>query len=636
MAKYKPTSSIFRDPVATLPVKPAPIKKVAPAKTKTPLSTYTGGSSQGGLPIDYGGGGVMSSGRGTTAGHLVARAPAPTAPPHDPAPQHPAAALAPPKPKPAGNRVAAMQQFLRGKGYDVQVDGIQGPLTTAAAADWRASRNPGAWNLAHSGHGVAAAAAGTDNVSAAPPAPAAPKAAVKAPARAPAAGVVSVAPPAPQQTEEERAKAIVDSIMQPLIDQVKATEAAQSKSGSAAITGYTGNAIDQLKGLDFQAPYTGAVSGANAVNDAELALLKGQGGDLAAQVGAKLAAAGQNAAPVAAGLDAATTGASGADYAKGGATVAQLLSEGADAGAYGKKLPGIESLAGLQDLKGLQGSIAADTAKQLGDITAQTPQLIQSTLSNLHTTDNQDKSLKINAILASGYDPTTGTLTPAARKALAGLVGTDASALAGGSATTVGKAAAATATAAKISPSVSKLVGYVADADGNPIVTKDGKIVPVSKTGAKGAPKAPTGNELSKMVDLWFDGKATTQHTPVLNPDKSPVTDANGAPVYRTTDGPKSGQLNYTQAYKRLRALNVGDVQARQILDTRYARGDRGRAWLTNEEQTVLKHAGLSAKTTRYKTVAYLTRDQVTALTQAHKLPAGQWAGNQYVIDQTY
>jgi hypothetical protein len=543
--------------------------------------------------------------------------------------------------KPGQSRVASMQQFLRSKGYDVQVDGIQGPLTSAAAADWRSSRNPDAWNTAHSGHGVAAAAASAPPTAPPPGAPPAPPKA-QTPAARPAGRTAADSAPAPSSVADQ-AKAIVDSILQPLMAQVKADEEARSQSGSAAIGGYTNNALNQLKGIDFQAPFAGAASGANAVNDAELQLLQGQGGDLAAQVGAKLAAAGQDPSAAAAQLGALTTGASGAEYAKGGATVQDLLSQGAAAGRYGKSLPGIEALAGQQDERGLQGSISADTAKQLGAITSQAPQLIQSTLSNLQTQSNQDKSLKINAILAAGYDPTTGTLTPKARTALSSLLGTDAGALSGGSPSSVGKAAAAAArgnaaaaAAGKINPGVSKILGYASTADGTPLLTKDGKIVPVDKTGAKGAPKAPTGNELSKMVDLWYDGKKTTDRAPVTNPDGTAVTDANGAPVYRTVDGPQQGQLNYGQAYKRLRSLNVADVQARQLLDTRYARGDRGRAWLSNEEQAALKNAGLSPKATRYKTIAFLTRDQVTALTQAHKLPPGQWAGNQYVIDQIY
>lgn len=58
-------------------------------------------------------------------------------------------------------RIRAMQQFLRARGYKIPVDGINGPLTKAAAADFRkggappglpknaTNRNPDAFNRAH-------------------------------------------------------------------------------------------------------------------------------------------------------------------------------------------------------------------------------------------------------------------------------------------------------------------------------------------------------------------------------------------------------------------------------------------------------------------------------------------------------
>jgi hypothetical protein len=42
--------------------------------------------------------------------------------------------------------VKAMQQFLIKRGYKIQADGILGPLTKAAAEDWRTNKNPGGWN----------------------------------------------------------------------------------------------------------------------------------------------------------------------------------------------------------------------------------------------------------------------------------------------------------------------------------------------------------------------------------------------------------------------------------------------------------------------------------------------------------
>lgn len=552
--------------------------------------------------------------------------PGTAAAPHDPPAAHPRSALTPPsaaKPSP-GSKVTSMQQFLKNKGYDISVDGVQGPLTSAAAQDWRTSRNPNAWNTAH-GHITAPTA---------PVSPAAPTATDTAPVAPkktkPAQRTPTAASAAPEQSLADQAKAIVDSILNPLLANVRTQSDARATAGQSAITGYTNNAVDQLKGIDFQAPYAQAAGGANAINEAELALLKGQGSDLASQVGAKLAAAGVDSTGAVGGINADTAGAAGANYATGGATTQELLSQGAAAGAYGKKLPGIEALAGLQSTKLFQSGVASDLSKNLGDITAQAPGLANSVLQNLQGAKSDREKNLIATVLATGWDPATQTLTPAARETLAKITGTSTGALSGSGSGT--SAAAST----KVDTGVSKLLGYVADSSGAPIVSQDGKIVPVDKAGNKGTPKLPSASDLNKFVDTWFDGKKTTQRTPVQNPDGSPVTDANGAPIYRTTDGEPSGRLDYGQAYKRLRALNVSDTQARQLLNTRYQRGIRGRAWLTNEEQTALKNAGLPAKATRYKSVAYLTRDQVSALQQAHKLPAGEWAGNHYVIAEGF
>ncbi len=47
-------------------------------------------------------------------------------------------------PQPPSTR--AMQQFLRHQGYNIAVDGILGPQTKAAAANWRGARSPKQWN----------------------------------------------------------------------------------------------------------------------------------------------------------------------------------------------------------------------------------------------------------------------------------------------------------------------------------------------------------------------------------------------------------------------------------------------------------------------------------------------------------
>lgn len=45
--------------------------------------------------------------------------------------------------------VRAMQKFLVSKGYNIVVDGVNGPQTQSAAQNWRTARTPGAWSGRH-------------------------------------------------------------------------------------------------------------------------------------------------------------------------------------------------------------------------------------------------------------------------------------------------------------------------------------------------------------------------------------------------------------------------------------------------------------------------------------------------------
>jgi hypothetical protein len=49
--------------------------------------------------------------------------------------------------------------------------------------------------------------------------------------------------------------------------------------------------------------------------------------------------------------------------------------------------------------------------------------------------------------------------------------------------------------------------------------------------------------------------------------------------------------MPYGQAYKRLRNMGLDEATARENLQSVYPRGQGGRAWLTNDEQAVLRQA---------------------------------------------
>lgn len=161
-----------------------------------------------------------------------------------------------------------------------------------------------------------------------------------------------------------------------------------------------------------------------------------------------------------------------------------------------------------------------------------------------------------------------------------------------------------------------------------------------SAPGTSTSAKPPTPNELNQMVQAFKDGGLVRQTVALANPDK------NGNTVYKTITK-RSGKLGFQQAYNRLRALHVGDVDARHLLATVYKRGEQGRGWLTNEEQAVLKSIPqLTPHAHRYKGVGFLDRNQAAALQRLGLLPPGSWQdgghtstqdfGTVYVIDQTY
>lgn len=148
-------------------------------------------------------------------------------------------------------------------------------------------------------------------------------------------------------------------------------------------------------------------------------------------------------------------------------------------------------------------------------------------------------------------------------------------------------------------------------------------IVPGTKKPAGG--KVPTPGQVTTMVSGWYTGKPTTTL------QEQPNTDAQGNPVYRKVPAGRTGQKNYQQAYRALRAMNLGDVQARQILDTYYKRGERNRPYLNAPQRTALKRAKQPLTASYIKDAqgtwhAYITPDQVAALQAAGMLPPGERA----------
>lgn len=385
------------------------------------------------------------------------------------------------------------------------------------------------------------------------------------PSRAPAAAggaPVAAAPP----NDAATASSVINSILAPIIKQITDSENARAEAGQQAIGGYTQNAQDQLKGIDFQAPFTGAVGGENAINTALLARLGGQGSALQDQLQGQLGGVDPGLASAIGGnANATANGAANAGLATGDATTSSLLSQGANAGVYGKKLPAITSLAGAQDTGKLQGQVASDLKTQLGDIQSKVPGMIQSELTTLSTARTAAEKNRIAQIIAEGYDPSTGQLTPKARAALASATGVDPLTGKPTAKTQIAKTkadGAAAATQQRLALEAAKVYGV--DANGNPTLAARKAATQAALNEKKASSMSPTAyggllQKASKAADDFYSGVA-------------PTTRADGS-----VSKPGVPPVLYPKALHELLAEGVKYKDALAILDARYQPGEGGR-----------------------------------------------------------
>jgi hypothetical protein len=182
--------------------------------------------------------------------------------------------------------------------------------------------------------------------------------------------------------------------------------------------------------------------------------------------------------------------------------------------------------------------------------------------------------------------------------------------------------------AGKIDVGVTKQLndGFAHNSSGD-VVYQSGKPISYNPATKSVSSKLPSPSQVARLVDQWKQGKVQTVTVPSPNPDQ------NGNPVTHRVST-QSGQLNFMQAYKRLRAMGYGDRKARSYLDSAYKRGEQGRAWLSNEEQAILRRAGLQPRARIVQGHGVLSAAQVAAL--GPKAPPGIQSQGGYVISQTY
>lgn len=188
---------------------------------------------------------------------------------------------------------------------------------------------------------------------------------------------------------EAEMQARVKAQFDPLLARITGAFNARASQGSEAIRGITDALAQSLRGYQGSAQqiYSGAEQSQAASDSALAAMLSGQGGQLASQLGERLASI--NAPAATQGVQQAVTqagaGAAGALYGKGSASLADLISRGAGAQEYAAKLPGIAGLAGQQQLAGFQTQLTGQEAEQIGQLRSQIP----GVLADLRTTELQ-------------------------------------------------------------------------------------------------------------------------------------------------------------------------------------------------------------------------------------------------------
>lgn len=422
-----------------------------------------------------------------------------------------------------------------------------------------------------------------------------------------------------QQTAQGEISPIVAAIVKEITQ--------QEKGATGAISGYANDAASKLAAINYGQPYTQG-EGAQAATDATLAAAEaGQGTSDAQSLQQRLAVI-NDPSVAAAATNVAGNGAANAnaDLSQGSASLSNLIANAAAANSYGQKLPGIQRAAGLQDIAGVQQTGAANIASGTTAAEQQLPSILQNLQSENDNRSSAIASAKQNQ-LARNDNIAAGTATLNEKTAATNATNQTrvdvANIAANERASTAQLAQARSDRTYRLQ--LAKTLGYD-PVTGNLLpgyVQQGGRVV---KASASAASKGTlTANEVSSLVQKWHDGKST------ITSQEQPHTDANGNAVYRSVRG-TADKVSYQQGYQYLRQHGQTDQQARTALNLVYGRGEQGRSWLTNDEQTALKSTGHQSTVGMYQGNAYLGPKQVAALKAAGKLPPGELVNGRYFI----
>lgn len=301
---------------------------------------------------------------------------------------------------------------------------------------------------------------------------------------------------------QSRSSQLLDPVIKQITDAINARTNAQQ----SAVTGYTGE-LARLYGLyagESGKAFDQGIASTATVNDALANRLAGvtssTGTDLAAKL-ASISADPATAARISGDVAAAGKGAGNAGFALGSADLSSLIGQKTNAGDYGAKLPGLAGLYGLQATKQAQGQGSTDLASALTQLEGNAPSLATSLLSQIQTNRNQQQQLdfeksqfgvktkQTNAAATVKSNTADASLS----KALGFLVNAQGDpVLKGGKIVEMPQSTSAR----KANASLSKSLGYVVDAQGEPILRGGKKIIVPKSSTVKAATPATRAKAL--------------------------------------------------------------------------------------------------------------------------------------------
>lgn len=173
----------------------------------------------------------------------------------------------------------------------------------------------------------------------------------------------------------------------PIIAAITGQADAQAQAADKAIAGYTNSYAKQIAGINYGQPYSSAEGQQAAVDAAIRDSLGAQGGQLGDQLSGALSALQGSSGSPAVNQEAAALASQGkqsgnTQFASGSADLSNLIADAAASNEYGKKMPGVVKLAGLQGIGQSQGQAQSEIMQGVSQAEGELPSIEQQIKTN--------------------------------------------------------------------------------------------------------------------------------------------------------------------------------------------------------------------------------------------------------------